>query len=216
MDYGLDWTETQAVERRGTPCRQRETVLRRPVAFVFIEGVLGSQPMIEAHEAIAGHLRDNRGAGDDAAHRIPMDDRPARNRQARWCGSINQDELRLNRQIADGTSHRQQRRLQDVVLIDFRCAGETHPDMGLLEDEVEGALSLEGCQPLGIIDADGKSRSTQDNGRRHHRSRPRPSPGLIHTGDEPESRGARGGFRKPATVRRRAVPLRRRLQPMER
>ena len=189
--------KAQAMKQRRTPLRQGETMPNRPVAFVRFEGVLGSQPMIKPHEAIAGHLRHNGGAGDDATDRIPMDDGPAWHLDVWRGGAIDQDQLRLDREVADGASHRQQSGLQDVVLIDFLCAGQPDPDVGLTEDDLEGALPLAGRELFGIIDANGKACAAQHHRGGDHRSRPRPSPGLIHARDEAKPCGSRDGFRKP-------------------
>ena len=142
VDCGLHWLEAQAMEWRRTPLGQGKTVPRRPIAFVFVKGVVREQPMVKSHEAIAGHLRHDRSAGDDAAERVSVDDGPARQFDARNDRAVDQDHLWLDRKIADGAAHRQQRRLQDVVAIDFLGAGQPDSHMGATEDRLEGVRAF--------------------------------------------------------------------------
>jgi hypothetical protein len=74
--------------------------------------------------------------------------------------------------------------LEDVVTVNFLCAGKAKPHMSLAKDDLEGALTLAGCELFGIVNADGKSCATQHDGGGHDRPGPRPPTRLIHSGNE--------------------------------
>lgn len=164
--------------------------------------------MIERHQRIAGDLCNNRGASDEVAQRIAVDNGLARHRQTRRVSSINQDQIREAREVRDGLFHGLEGRLKDVVGIDGFGGHNPNSHEGLLNNCVIGVASLAGAEALGIVDPDPKALALpactehpealrQHDSRCHHRTGPGPSTRLIHPSNQAESDGLRKCLRRP-------------------
>ena len=104
--------------------------------------------MIERHETVPKDLRHDGGAGDHVAATIAVNKRPAGSRK-RWNPDpIHQQEIDGLRKILDGAAHRFKGCAKDIGMIDPLGTDDAEADLGMVEDDPEGPLTLRRRQPF--------------------------------------------------------------------
>ncbi len=98
--------------------------------------------MVEHHERVAQHLRDDGGACDRIAEVVSTDNRPTRDRTRRRIVAIHEHEIGLDREAGDGVPHGLQRGLSNVVPIDRVSRENANADFSVPENDFVRAPSL--------------------------------------------------------------------------
>ena len=165
------------------------------IAFMLLELVDGKQPVVEAHEGITRHLRDDRGARNHVTQMVTINHGPARDGEAWALVPIDNRQIRRAWQVRDRRFHRAQGCLSDVLGVNDCRRDDAKADGGVLLDELEGGGALRWAQTLGVINANGQTPTAQDHRCRDNRPRPRPAAGFIDASDHAVAGGAGGELR---------------------
>src|SRR5271156_4279292 len=118
----LDWTTPNRSERlpvqgRGTIFLQRREMLRRAIALMRSQAVLGEDRIPLAHHAVALHLGENRSRRDRSGKRITMNDGLLGKRTIQANG-IDQKMVRSRLKPHHRLAHRDARCLINIDLVD--------------------------------------------------------------------------------------------------
>ena len=104
--------------------RQHGIVPLRAVALVNGEAVLRILRVQHLHPAIPRHLREDRRRSNRGRQPVSFHDRPRRDAKPRIAVPIDERQLRLDAKLLDGAAHREERRLQNIDLVDLLMARE--------------------------------------------------------------------------------------------
>ena len=97
---------------------QRRIVRARTVALVRGKAVLRIFLIHFQHKAVPRHLGQNGRSRDIGAQAVALDDRLHRQTEVRLAVAVDQGDIRPHPELVHGAAHREERRLQDVDLID--------------------------------------------------------------------------------------------------
>ena len=119
-------------------------VSRGGVADVLRPGIFRVPVAQGAHQTVASHLGDDRGAGHRVAPRVAADDGPVRHAERTQRIAIDEYVVGLDRQSGERASHRQHRCLKDVEPIDLSRRRRAQRDR-------DRARPDETCQTLAFL-----------------------------------------------------------------
>ena len=154
------------------------------IGFPAKAPVIGGQP---GHQAVAGHLGDDRGGGNRERDGVAANDKLFGAAEARRTIAVDECEVwhapLVPCQRGDGAAHREQRGLQDVDPVDLGDRTDPDADDGRAADRGEQSFPVRFLEGLGIIDAVRDSGGVEHHGRGDHGARQRPAAGLVDPND---------------------------------
>lgn len=169
---------------------------RGPISFMEVEGVVWNELVIERHEAITKDLRHDGCARDDIAAAISTHERPAGGGKRRDRMPIHEQEIRRLREIFSGHPHRLKRGPKDVTFVDLLRTLNAEADLSMVQDDLEGPLTLGRRQSFGIVDVNRKRGGAEDDRRRNDRASPRTAARFVKAGDPSKARGTDDAIRR--------------------
>ncbi len=144
--------------------------------------------MVELHEAISHHFRDDRSARNHVAALISVRHCPAGRGESGCLIAIDEDEVKLFAQIAHRKLHRRQRGDKNIAPVDLFGADDADADRGMLHNDIEGSATRGRSEALRIIDAHWKRGFLKPDGSSNDGSGPGAAARFIDAGDAAESR----------------------------
>ena len=161
-------------------------VLRRAVAFVFVETVLRVTFGKRVHFGIARGFSENGGGGDFDDFAVALDDGFGGNAQIfRNAVAVYQYLIRHDRQTLDSAGHRQHGGVQDIEFGNFfGRRGCNAPRNGLLFDQYRQSIALFLAEFFRIGQAGQVVTFGQDDGGGKHAADQRPAPCFVHARKE--------------------------------
>src|SRR5581483_9790032 len=161
------------------------------------------------HQAVAGHLRDDRGCGNRRHDAVAADYRLHLAIERQAVAAVDENITWPARERIHGTGERPQARPQDIVAVDARRRRDANRDLSGRRDLLEEDVALFGIEHFGIIKALRYARGIEDHRRRHDRPGPWAPARFVASGDrrEPEAILPRLAGEGRATARRRFFVL---------
>ncbi len=162
----------------------RVLMLRRAVALVTLEAVLGIGARELVHEPVAVRLRHDRRGRDREVDTVAFVEAVLRNVDAWNAPSVDEHVLRAHRQCFDRAAHREQARVIDVDAVDLLDLGTADADAGRCDaNRALGRLALLEIEALRVVDS-AKLRVRRKHYRRgDHRAGHRSHADLVDAGD---------------------------------
>lgn len=160
-------------------------MLRRAVALVLVEAVLGIQGMQAQQVGVARRLGQDGRGGDRRHQRIALDHGLHGAAQLGRLVAVDHGQFRRHGQAGHGALHRQHGGAQDVQAVDFLHAGAGHePGQRLGADLHRQRFALLGLEHLGVGQAVDRPVRVQDDGGRIDRSGQRSATGFVDAGND--------------------------------
>src|SRR5581483_802803 len=161
------------------------------------------------HQAVAGHLRDDRGCGNRRHDAVAAHYRLHHAIERQAVAAVDENITWPARERIHGTGERPQARPQDIVAVDARRRRDANRDLSGRRDLLEEDVALFGIEHFGIIKALRCARGIEDHRRRHDRPGPWAPARFVASGDrrEPEAILPRLAGEGRATARRRFFVL---------
>ncbi len=112
------------------------------IPFVLMKTIVRVQVMIKHHQHIAHHFGDNGRAGDHVTALIAMDNRPRGDGRRRRMEPIDENPIRGCGKVTERVLHGEERRGENIVLVNLLGADDPDADFGLLENDPESLEAL--------------------------------------------------------------------------
>lgn len=185
-----DWGERLSMVRRQPVGRESGMMFRRPVPGIGFPAIMGMPSRERAHQPIAGHLGDDRRAGDRVAAGVAANDGCVFHTQGPDGITVDHHVVELHVEIRERTAHGQHRGVVNVDAVDLAHGGRPDPHTeGSLEDACRERLPLSAREFLGIVHAaNGASVGGHHDGACDDGARERAPSDFIDSGQQGTSR----------------------------
>lgn len=165
---------------------QRRNVRLRRITLVLVETVYGKAAMPAPHEPVSANFGENRCSADCGYRLIPTDD--GFNLEGldiaaitRCLQPVDANESGDDSKLCNCARHRQQRRLEDVQVVDLGRLGQRNRESARLGTHgARHSIALSRRKPLGICELGDRTVLVEDDRGRYHGPGERPAPSFVN------------------------------------